>query len=132
MSELTEVGLRVYSELRGPLRAERMRSNLSNGEFGAAMTSLSMEFVFGSVWARDGLDRRSRSLVTIGILMASRQTEELKNHIRIGLTNGLTVREIEEAILQATVYAGFPAARSACNAAIEVLHELQFESAITR
>ena len=52
-------------------------------------------------------------------------TEELKNHIRIGLTNGLTVRQIEEATIQAAAYAGFPAAHTASNAILEVLQDSQ-------
>jgi transcriptional regulator GlxA family with amidase domain len=69
------------------------------------------------------LDAKQRSLVTIGILIALRQTEELKNHIRIGLTNGLTIRQIEEATIQAVAYAGTPAAHTVGNAILEVLQE---------
>jgi AraC-like DNA-binding protein/alkylhydroperoxidase/carboxymuconolactone decarboxylase family protein YurZ len=78
------------------------------------------------LWSRGVLDARQRSLVTIAILIALRQTEELKNHIRIGLTNGLTVREIEEATIQAAAYAGFPAAHAASNAILEVLQRPAF------
>jgi alkylhydroperoxidase/carboxymuconolactone decarboxylase family protein YurZ/AraC-like DNA-binding protein len=87
------------------------------------MTAMSMEFVFGQVWSRDVLDAKQRSLVTIGILIALRQTEELKNHFRIGLTNGLTVLQIEEATIQAAAYAGFPAAHAASNAILDVLQD---------
>jgi len=69
-----------------------------------------------------------RSLVTIGILIALRQTDELKNHLSLGLSNGLTVREIEEALLQAAAYPGFPAARVASNALSEVLDGLESAS----
>ena len=124
MSQLTESGLKLYAELRGHERAEHMRNAIESEDFGAAMTTLAMDFVFGSVWMRGGLDRKSRSLVTIGILIALRQSEELKNHIRIGITNGLTVREIDEALTHAAVYAGFPAAHSAYNVTKEVLREL--------
>ena len=78
----------------------------------------------GGVWGREGLDKKHRSLITIGVLIALRATDELKNHIRIAITNGLTVGELDEAILQAAVYAGFPAARAASIAAIEVLKDL--------
>jgi 4-carboxymuconolactone decarboxylase len=63
------------------------------------------------------------------ILIALRQTEELKNHIRIGLTNGLTVRQIEEATIQAAAYAGFPAAHMASNVILEVLQVPSFAPA---
>jgi 4-carboxymuconolactone decarboxylase len=127
MSELTERGLNLFAEIRGAERAAALREAASGGGFGSAMMALSAAFVFGSVWARDGLERKQRSLVTIGILIALRQIDELKNHIRIGVTNGLTVREIEEALLQAAVYAGFPAAHTASNAVIEVLRDLGLE-----
>jgi len=87
------------------------------------MIAMSMEFVFGQIWSRDFLDAKQRSLVTIGMLIALRQTEQLKNHIRIGLTNGLTIRQIEEATIQAAAYAGFPAAHTASNAILEVLQD---------
>jgi AraC-like DNA-binding protein len=68
-------------------------------------------------------DTKQRSLVIIGILIALRQTEKLRNHLRIGLANGLTVREIEEATIQAAVHAGFAAARAASNVILQVLQE---------
>jgi AraC-like DNA-binding protein/alkylhydroperoxidase/carboxymuconolactone decarboxylase family protein YurZ len=75
----------------------------------------------GYVWPCDLLDAKQRSLVTIGILIALRQMEELKNHIRAGLTNGLTIREIEEATIQAVAFAGSPAAHTVGNVILEVL-----------
>jgi alkylhydroperoxidase/carboxymuconolactone decarboxylase family protein YurZ len=93
-------GLAIYAGLRGTGRAEAMRRTVDSGDVGSTMTAMSMEFVFGQVWSRDVLDAKQRSLVTIGILIALRQTEELKNHIRIGLTNGLSVHQIEEATIQ--------------------------------
>ena len=109
MSDLTERGLELFSELRGAERAAEMRDAVSAGGFGSAMMALAVDFVFGSIWTRPGLDRKQRSLVTLGILIALRRTEEFKNHVQIGLRNGLTVGEIEEALIQATAYAGFPA-----------------------
>lgn len=116
-------GLAVYTDLRGAERAEGMRRAIDMGGVGSVMTALSMEFVFGRVWSRDGLDRRQRSLVTIGLLIGLRHPEELRNHIRIGLTNGLSAREIEEAILQTAAYAGFPAAHMAIAALVEALED---------
>jgi 4-carboxymuconolactone decarboxylase len=124
MREATEQGLSVYEQLRGTERANRMRATINDAAFGASMTELSMDFVFGSVWAREGLDRRARSLVTLGILIALRQRNELKNHVLIALTNGLTTCEIEEVMVHASAYAGFPAARDASNAAAEALETL--------
>jgi AraC-like DNA-binding protein/alkylhydroperoxidase/carboxymuconolactone decarboxylase family protein YurZ len=78
------------------------------------------------------LDAKQRSLVTIGILIALQQTEELKNHIRIGLTNGLTVRQIEEATTQAFACAGTPAAHTVGNVVLEVLQDSAPLAAQTR
>jgi alkylhydroperoxidase/carboxymuconolactone decarboxylase family protein YurZ/AraC-like DNA-binding protein len=119
-------GLAIYAGLRGTERAERMRRTVDSGDLGSTLMAMSMEFVFGQIWSRDVLDAKQRSLVTIGILIALRQTEELKNHVRIGLTNGLTVCQIEEATIQAAAYAGFPAAHAASNAIREALRDPSF------
>jgi 4-carboxymuconolactone decarboxylase len=124
MKDLTEKGLQTFAEIRGPERSEKMRSEIDGNGFSSALSTLSADFVFGSVWTRDGLDRKQRSLVTMGVLIAQRAANEFKNHVRVGLNNGLTIREIEEAILQSSAYAGFPAARTASRAAIEVMEEM--------
>ena len=124
MTELTERGLQLFSEIRNPERAATMRQTIEANTFGSALVHGAVDFVFASVWTREGLGRKERSLITIGILIALRQTAELKNHIEVGIRNGLTLSEIEEAILQAAAYAGFPAAWTAHQAAIEVLNHL--------
>jgi len=119
----TEAGLRIFGELLGEQARQSMADVLQSDEFGRDLAQIACQFAFASVWDRDGLGRKERSLVTIGVLIALRQTAELKNHIRIGLTNGLTKREIEETLIQAVPYAGFPAVASAMEAVIEVLRE---------
>ncbi|MFT3966285.1 MAG: carboxymuconolactone decarboxylase family protein, partial [Sphingobium sp.] len=84
----------------------------------------SADFAFGTIWERPGLSRRERSFVVLGMLMALRQTDEIKYHVRIALANGLTVAELEEVLYQALPYAGFPAANTAKVAMAEVLREL--------
>ncbi|NBB51168.1 carboxymuconolactone decarboxylase [Rhizobium sp. CRIBSB] len=123
MTDVTERGLEVFGEIMGEERARQMRLGIESEGFGSAIAKLATDFAFGSVWGRDGLERKQRSLVVIGILIAQRQTAELKNHIRIGLTNGLTPREIEEALIQTLPYVGFPAVASATTAIVEVLRE---------
>ncbi|GBQ30717.1 carboxymuconolactone decarboxylase family protein [Gluconacetobacter azotocaptans] len=113
-------GARVYAELRGKARAAEMQELAHGIGAEAVIAGLSLEFIFGKVWSRGGLDRKQRSLVTIAVLVALRQTAELQNHFRIGLTNGLTQAEIEEAIVQTAPYAGFPAAWTAARALIDV------------
>jgi 4-carboxymuconolactone decarboxylase len=131
MSDLTERGLELVSAMRGSERAAEMRDAIGGGGFGSAMMELAVDFVFGSIWTRPGLDRKQRSLVTLGILIALRRIEEFKNHVHIGLRNGLTVGEIEEALIQATAYAGFPAAYAASNAAAEALRDLESQRTTT-
>ena len=77
--------------------------------------------VWGSVWTRDGLSRRDRSLLNIGMLVALRATEELRGHVRGGLNNGLTREEITEAVIHSSGYCGAPAALSAMKVVQEVL-----------
>lgn len=128
MSDVTERGLQLFAEIMGEERAAQMRLGIQSTGFGAAIGKLATDYAFGSVWARDGLERKQRSLVVIGVLIAQRQILELKNHIRIGITNGLTVREIEEALIQTLPYVGFPAVASATTAIVEVLRELGLDT----
>jgi 4-carboxymuconolactone decarboxylase len=128
-NELTQRGLDFFTEVVGEQAGKQMEQSLSSGAFGSAMGQLACDFAFGSVWTRDGLTRKERSLVVIGVLIAQRMAPELKNHVRIGVQNGLTVREIEEAMLQAVPYVGFPAGAQAHSAIIEVLRELGLDTA---
>ena len=110
----------LIADMLSPEVAEAMASGQS-GEFGAYMGRLAFDNVFASLWTRPGLDRRSRSLVTLGILIALRATEELRFHIPAALRNGLSRKEIEEVIYHASGYAGFPAAASARTTAAAIL-----------
>lgn len=85
--------------------------------FATEMGPLAFDNVFAKLWVRPGLDVRARSLVTLGILIALRATDELELHFPIALANGCTIEELEEVIYQATAYAGFPAANAARAAA---------------
>lgn len=125
--DLTAKGLSIFGELLGEDARAGMEGLLASDQFGSDLGELACQFAFASVWARDGLERKHRSLVTIGILIALRQTDELKNHIRIALANGLTAKEIEESLIQAVPYAGFPAVSSASAAVMEVLREKGLE-----
>jgi 4-carboxymuconolactone decarboxylase len=128
ISEMTQRGLDFFKETNGEAAAKQMELGLSSTAFGSPMAQLACDFAFGSVWTREGLERKQRSLVILGVLIAQRQTGELKNHVRMGIANGLTVREIEEALIQALPYVGFPAAASAQSAMIEVLRELGLDN----
>ena len=84
-----------------------------DGGFGDELLEIGIENVFGRLWTREGLSRRDRSLVTLGILIALRATDELTFHVQIARTNGLTEDEIAEVIYHSTGYTGFPAANAA-------------------
>jgi len=99
----------------------RMREGAATTGFGQDIGTLALENVFARLWLRPGLDRRARSLVTLGILIALQAHQELKVHILIALKNGLSVQELEEVVYHATGYAGFPAANGARVAATEAL-----------
>ncbi|MBS3910483.1 MAG: 4-carboxymuconolactone decarboxylase [Hydrogenophaga sp.] len=75
---------------------------------------------WGDVWQRDGLDRKTRSLVTVAMLTALGKQHELKGHVRGALNNGATVQEIQEVLLHAAVYCGIPTSVEAFRTAAEV------------
>jgi 4-carboxymuconolactone decarboxylase len=89
--------------------------------FAGGLLDESLECVFGRAWTRPGLDWRSRSLVTVGILIALRAEDELRLHLAIALRNGLSREELEEVIYHSAAYAGFPAASTAGRIGHEVL-----------
>lgn len=125
MNDRIERGLQVFAELMGDDRARAMRGVIEQPQgFGAPIARLAAEYAFADVWGRDGLERRQRSLVTLGILIASRQTLELRNHVRIAIANGLTARELEEVLIQSIPYVGFPAVASATTAVVETLRDM--------
>ena len=76
---------------------------------------------WGDVWLRDGLDLKTRSLVTIAMLTALGRSTELKGHVRGALNNGATIKEIQEVLLHATIYCGVPTAVEGFRAAAEII-----------
>jgi 4-carboxymuconolactone decarboxylase len=100
------------------------RSDAAITEFGRPLLEYRTRAGWGEVWGRDGLDRRSRSLVTLGVLVALRAHEELAVHVRGAVRNGLTPSEISEVLLHAAVYAGMPAAIAALQVAERALVEI--------
>lgn len=84
---------------------------------------------WGTVWCREGLDDKTRSLITLSMLTALGCSQELKGHVRGALNNGATVDEIREVLLHATVYCGVPLAVDAFRAAQEVLKDIAAQAA---
>lgn len=100
---------------------QALRAKSAESPFASELGSLSFDNVFSKLWVRPGLDLRSRSLVTIGILIALRAREELVLHFASALANGCSIEELEEVIYHSSAYAGFPAAVCARMAAAEAL-----------
>ena len=128
MDERSEYGLKVFGEIMGEDKAAGLRAAANGTGFASGIGRLAIGQAFADVWGRDGLERKQRSLVTLAILIATRQTLELKNHVRIAVRNGLTVRELEEVLFQAIPYLGFPAVASATTVMIETLRELGLDT----
>ncbi|WP_425826700.1 carboxymuconolactone decarboxylase family protein [Streptomyces fractus] len=126
-SEATDrraAGEQVVREMFGE---EFLQDNMvaqGQGEGPAAdMARFALEQCFGDIWARPGLDRRSRSLVTLGVLVAQGHQWEVRNHVLGGLANGLTPEEILEAVVQTIPYVGLPAAGQAMGSATRAIAE---------
>lgn len=111
MASKLEDGLRIRREVLGDDYVDA--SMASSDEFGAALQELISESCWGGVWAREGLDRRTRSLLNLAMLSALNRPNELLLHTRAALTNGVTPDEIREVVLQVAVYCGAPAALDA-------------------
>jgi len=101
-------------------RAEAKR-NAFNGEFQDLIT----RHAWGEIWTRPGLPRHTRSLLTIGLMVALNRSDEFKLHVRAAFNNGVTRDEIKEVLLQCAIYAGVPAANSAFHMAEEVFAQLE-------
>ncbi len=119
MTDARETGLNVFRELMPGLLPDG-DVDLGGG-IGEGLFELSLENVFGRLWGREGLSRRDRSLVTLGMLIALRANDELAIHFKIARTNGLTDDEIAEVVYHSSGYAGFPAAATASRIAQEAL-----------
>ncbi len=89
--------------------------------FTAPLQELVTRHAWGNTWQREGIDLRTRSIVTVSMLVALGRMHELKVHVRGALNNGVTKQELQEIFLHASVYCGFPAAVDAFRAAAEVV-----------
>jgi len=117
-----EAGMRVRREVLGNAHVDRAEANKT--DFDADFQQFIAETAWGSVWARPGLDRATRHLLTITILAALGKEHELAMHLRATPNTGVTHEQIKEAFLQVAVYAGVPAANTAFSIAQKVFAEL--------
>jgi 4-carboxymuconolactone decarboxylase len=116
-------GMAVRREVLGDSYVEQ--ASAKTNDFTRDFQQIVTEFAWGTVWARPGLDRRSRSMITLTALIARGHHDELALHLRGALRNGLTREEIKEVLLQAAVYCGVPAANAAFRVAQRVLDEAE-------
>ncbi|WP_165664627.1 carboxymuconolactone decarboxylase family protein [Metapseudomonas otitidis] len=123
MHEKTLPGEQVRREVMGDAFVDRALGNAT--EFTQPLQDFVNEHAWGGVWNREGLDRKTRSLITLAALTALKCPQELKGHVRGALNNGCSVEEIREALLHCAVYAGVPAAIDAFRAAQEVVDAWQ-------
>jgi 4-carboxymuconolactone decarboxylase len=121
-SELYERGLAVRREVVGREAVDALIEGAD--DFSKPMQDFVTEFCWGGVWSRPGLDRRSRSILNIGILASLNRPDALAGHIRGALTNGVTRDEIQECLLQVAIYVGMPAGLAAFSVARSVLDNL--------
>jgi 4-carboxymuconolactone decarboxylase len=118
-----EAGLEVRREVLGGEHVDRSLAAAS--DFMRPMQEFVTEYCWGAIWTRPGLDRRTRSLINLGMLTALGKGHELEVHVRGALTNGVTETEIKEALLQAAVYCGVPAGIEAFRRADSVLASIR-------
>ena len=119
--DLRATGDKVRREVLGDARVDS--TTRDPDAFNAPLIDYLTKYAWGDVWARPGLDRRSRSILNLGMLSALGRSEELKLHIRGAQRNGLTRDEMQEIFLQVAVYCGAPAALEAFKVAQEVFDE---------
>lgn len=121
MSEAHERGMKVRRAVLGDEHVDRAVAGTT--DFTADFQDLITRYAWGEIWTRPGLDRRTRSCITLTALVAGGHEQELAMHVRAALRNGLTPDEIKEVLLQTAIYCGVPAANSAFAVAQEVLAE---------
>jgi 4-carboxymuconolactone decarboxylase len=121
--ESYEAGMAARREVLGDEHVDRAVANTT--EFTEAFQDFITGYAWGAVWTRDGLDRKTRSCITLAVLTALGRENEIGMHVRGALRNGLTPVEIGEVLLHTAVYAGVPAANAAFAIAKPIVEESQ-------
>jgi 4-carboxymuconolactone decarboxylase len=121
--ERYDKGLLVRRAVLGDAHVDRSLKN--RDEFNEEFQDLITRYAWGEIWTRPGLPRKTRSLLTIAMIVALNRPDEFRLHVRAALNNGVTREEIKEVLLHAAIYCGVPAANSAFHAAQEVFSEMK-------
>jgi 4-carboxymuconolactone decarboxylase len=114
-------GMTVRRAVLGDAHVDR--ATAATTDFTADFQDLITRYAWGDIWSRPGLDRRTRSCITLAMLAAMGHDEELAMHVRAALGNGLSADEIKEVLLQVAIYAGVPAANRAFKVAQQALDD---------
>ena len=120
--DVYDKGLGIRKSVLGEEYVNRALAN--KDEFSGPLQDLVTEYCWGAVWGREGLSKRDRSLLNLGMISILNRPHELKIHVKGALTNGLTRDEIREALLQVGIYGGVPAAVDSFRIAREAFAEL--------
>jgi 4-carboxymuconolactone decarboxylase len=120
--DLYDAGMTVRREVLGDAHVDRAVANTT--EFTQKFQDYITRSAWGSIWTREGLDRRTRSCITLAVLTALHCENEIAMHVRAAVTNGLSADEIGEVLLHTGVYAGVPAANAAFAIAQKTLAEM--------
>lgn len=115
-----DAGMAVRREVLGDAHVDRAQAGVT--DFTRDFQNLITRYAWGEIWTRPGLERRTRSAITLTALMARGHWGEFEMHVRAALRNGLSEQEIGEVILQGAIYLGVPTANHAFAVAGEVLH----------
>ena len=119
--ERYDAGMRMRRSVLGDAHVDRAEANKT--DLDAEFQDLITRYAWGEIWARPGLPRHTRSLLTIGLMVALNRGEELRLHLRAARNNGVTADEIREVLLHCAIYCGVPAANAAFHAAREIFAE---------
>lgn len=122
VAEVRDAGMAVRRQVLGDAHVDR--ASVATSDLTAEFQDFITQYAWGTIWTRPGLDRRSRSLITLTALVARGHHEELAMHVRAARTNGLTNDEIKELLLQTAIYCGVPDANTAFRIAQSVLDDL--------
>jgi 4-carboxymuconolactone decarboxylase len=123
--DIRDTGMTTRREVLGDAHVDRAMADADS--FTADLQEHITRYAWGAVWSRPGLDRRTRSCITVAMLAAQGSEHELAMHVRAARRNGVTVNELKEVLLQVAVYAGVPRANRAFAIAREVLAETETE-----
>ncbi len=115
-------GLKTRREVLGDAHVDRSLKNRT--KFNEPFQDLITRYAWGEIWSRPGLPRKTRSLLTLSLLVALNRNEEFRLHLKAALSIGVTRDEIQEVLLQSAIYCGVPAANSAFHTAEEVFDQL--------